>query len=798
MSAPSRVLATIRRHLRRNHEWYWTPLVYAAAFTFIYRQVFFPEKGQMGFGWDTIESYWPDLSYFASRLRELEWPLWNPFEKGGNPYFAVPERGTYYPLNWLFGGTGAALGEVPWWLMQAKQFSHHLIAALCMHAFLRAKKLPPAAAFIGGLAWLACSPLLIHKASSVIWPMVWTPLIWLATDRVIERPNWRRGVGLGAAVALAGTAGSSPGFFYALLMALPYGIVQIAVDLWQRRRESDNPLAKTGKLAFAVGVAVVVCLGLLWVVVAPTGQLTELSNRAQRTVGYALSFPLPGKELTVAIFAPMAGRFDAFMGVSVVALALCGLAAAPLRHRGLPILCAVLAVFFLALSTGKGTPLLPWLVEHVPGFKLFRACNRYKLLAAPFIAVLAAYGASAIIEASRSWCRQRIALLLTLAGSVALIVTVVVLAEVVHTDKAFPGKWHGVVIVIATALALGSALFVPVRWAAVPVIAVCGIAVYEPQRVIHSLHLNLEPAMDNLEDQRWLDDLADTRVSWRIYDEFVLEQRAGSRLNVREFRGYPAGGSLEFRRYEDVVKLAARRPEILAAFNIRYILHGPHHRAGKRAHRIKKPPDKTAPDHFVKVRDHVFEARHPAPLVVWYGAVEFLPLPAATGSGANVRKPRSEPGRRGLERVLATLDADGVRRRVILEQDGFRALGPSAQVLAAKASSAPDPVSGVVSHYGANEITVEITAPAAGVVVVNEAHYPGWTVQVDGEPAEPFYANTLVRGVAVDAGKHTITWRFRPSGHGLRLAAFWLAFLFVILSAVPTRKWIKTESAAPH
>ena len=79
-------------------------------------------------------------------------------EKGGNPYFAIPERGATYPLNWLFGAYGAVTGETSWWLMQLKQYSHHVIAAICMHAYLRSRDLPRMAAVVGGLAWMASAP----------------------------------------------------------------------------------------------------------------------------------------------------------------------------------------------------------------------------------------------------------------------------------------------------------------------------------------------------------------------------------------------------------------------------------------------------------------------------------------------------------------------------------------------------------------------------------------------------------------------------------------------------------------
>jgi hypothetical protein len=147
------------RHLRAHHELYWAPALALLALVYIYRPVFFGHGPQLGLGWDTIEAYWPDLTFLSDQIRLGEPPLWNPFERGGYPDLGLPERGIYYPLNWLLGGFGAVIGGVPWWLAQVKGFAHHLIAALTMHFYLRSRRLPRPAAAIGGLAWLASAPL---------------------------------------------------------------------------------------------------------------------------------------------------------------------------------------------------------------------------------------------------------------------------------------------------------------------------------------------------------------------------------------------------------------------------------------------------------------------------------------------------------------------------------------------------------------------------------------------------------------------------------------------------------------
>ena len=61
-----------------------------------------------------------------------------------------------------------------------------------------------------------------------------------------------------------------------------------------------------------------------------------------------------------------------------------------------------------------------------------------------------------------------------------------------------------------------------------------------------------EAAVDDQEDRRAIADLGDVSGEFRVYDEFVMEQRPGSRLRVRDFRGYPSGDPFDDARYAQV------------------------------------------------------------------------------------------------------------------------------------------------------------------------------------------------------------------------------------------------------
>jgi uncharacterized membrane protein YfhO len=98
--------------------------------------------------------------------------------------------------------------------------------------------------------------------------------------------------------------------------------------------------------------------------------------------------------------------------------------------------------------------------------------------------------------------------------------------------------------------------------------------------------------------------------------------------------------------------------------------------------------------------------------------------------------------------------------------------------------AAPAPVAGRLVAYGANRVVVDIDAPAAGVVVLNEKLFPGWRATVDGADVTGFRANYLLRAVVVPAGPHRIAWSYHPPRYRA-LFVGWLAGLaFLAVAAL--------------
>ena len=137
----------------------------------------------------------------------------------------------------------------------------------------------------------------------------------------------------------------------------------------------------------------------------------------------------------------------------------------------------------------------------------------------------------------------------------------------------------------------------------------------------------------------------------------------------------------------------------------------------------------------------------------------------------------------------ATRVSDEEEALATLADPGF---DPSAQVTLPGPSSSEEPtregpsVVEVVS-YEPEMIRLRASLENPGYLVLTDADYPGWQVEVDGEQRDILPADLYFRAVELPAGEHEVIFRFRPAsvrlGLGVSLAAWllWLLATAVVL-----------------
>lgn len=729
----------------------------------LYREVWWGIDGKLRwFGWDCLEYYWPDIAYWAGNLREGEFALWNPYERGGYPFHADMHVGTYSPFGWTFAALGAIWGDTPGWIVQAKAMSHLMIMGAMSHAFLRTRGLHAFAAVVGSVAWIVSVPMIVHKASALNWTFAFAPLIFIATDWALAKANsrtwWRAAVFLAAALWLAGSSAPPQGFFFALLISFAYGGLRAGQFFYEGGRENlkRNVLA-LGKILI---VAAVVTVCLLLVLMIPAGETVALSFRGQRSAAYPFNIALPVMETLRGYITPAAGKVDAYCGVVVLGLGLFALFSAPRRDKWAPLLFMLGAAFFASLTFGIKSPFLPFLVKHIPGFELFREPNRYKCIVALCLSLSAAYGVDVLIRDRENRRRLLLTLLVIFAGLAGGALWM----KLDHAKgiSGFTAGYGTTFSVLLAGVLCGIALlyFRRTQWI---VAAILVSTVYMDGARFGNGFVTrpTEKPVDNQEDRQHLVGLEDLETDWRVYDEFLMEQRPGSRLRIRNFRGYPSGAPFGDRRHRLLLKdYLPKHPELLEVFNVRYVFHGRHGRNGMRSNYIKRSPDRISPTHFKRIGGKRYEALHPTPQVMWYGNVFLVNSPKET-----------------LERFLQNENANGQRSEVVLEINQIEGLGIAA------VDSGVAPVEGKLLSFSPDRVVFEVTAPASGgVAILNEKFWKGWHVSVDGEPASGFRANYILRGVQVPAGTHRVVWEYHPDGHRFLFTLYFLCLLLILFA----------------
>lgn len=71
-----------------------------------------------------------------------------------------------------------------------------------------------------------------------------------------------------------------------------------------------------------------------------------------------------------------------------------------------------------------------------------------------------------------------------------------------------------------------------------------------------------------------------------------------------------------------------------------------------------------------------------------------------------------------------------------------------------------------LTHYEPNHLKYDYKAASEQLVVFSEIYYPaGWHLYIDGERADHFRANYVLRAAVIPEGKHTIEMKFEPDSY---------------------------------
>lgn len=674
---------------------------------------------------DPGDSYWPDLAAIELAFAQGDFPLWNPYERGGIPFAADPQPGLLYPLNWLLALYGWFAGGVSFGLLQFKLLIHFSIAGLGMYLFMRDRGQPGVAAAVAGLAYELGGWFPFNIWGSLNWPVAWAPWLLRAIDRVMRDPRRGTAAELAVVAALTVHAGSPPSMYYTCLMAVPYFVYRLVgtrhglrFGSWAKRFAPS--LLGSGLLAGILSAPQLLA----------TVKLTKHTALDAPPFSHAASGALGVDDLLVFLL-PSGSDMYLYMGATALFLSIFAL-----HHRAFKDVAffAALALVGTLLTLGSSTQVFRLFYELVPGFRLFRLAYRYASLVSLALSVLAGYGTASLVE--RLVPKTTVRNAGYGVGTVALLAIWLRIAKDPVKVPALAQDTFVVALLLGVTWCIVYVLREHERSAAV---AGCllGIVVLD-----YAMHIprapNLRPGTRERPQYISPGELAQLRrdvSGYRIYNEFALDDRAGSKLQLRDFRGYM--DPLAFRRYGLILgeQLRPHPVEILRLFNVRYVLFSQHGDHGMSHHFIPHP--QTLPG-LTQKTPHIFEVTDPAPNAYWADRVQL----AATDDDVRRRLFQLDY-RQGA--LLAHEDLSPEQLRWARTLKGQRPVAPAR----------------VVSR-NYNQVTFQAEAPADGLLVVNEPWFEGWRAEVDGKQASLVRVNSLMQGVPLKRGSHRVVMRFRP------------------------------------
>jgi hypothetical protein len=398
-------------------------IVLAVGLTIVFWQPLWTGGGLIG--GDTYTYFFPQKQFFAERLHDGEFPLWNNRSGFGYPLVAESQTGAFYPPHLLI----YPLLEVNEGY-NAVQILHYILAFAFTWLLARELGLRPFGATLASLIYVYGW---FPPRMCLEWAIIggtWLPLSLWWLERFLKTSHWRYLSGLSATIGIQLLAGHFNLAFISLVLLVLF----LGLRLWFMREElAERIAANRLKFAGLVFGFIAIGFGIAAAQLAPTWELKQLSQRQNVSEGpdfdpaYGHIPPLylsqivaswwfwysPDINLNQALSqltflsSPAAtNHTEAHLYFGLVPLFVLAAALFSARHRDV-LLNRFTATWLLLSVVGiiYATGLLVPMAQHLPGFGFFRGPARWGILAALGVGLIVGKAAGSVLK-NRSRSKQ--------------------------------------------------------------------------------------------------------------------------------------------------------------------------------------------------------------------------------------------------------------------------------------------------------------------------------------------------------------------------------------------------------
>lgn len=734
-------------------------------------------------GGDVYSYFFPQKVIYSESLQAGELPLWNTRAGFGYPLLAESQTGIFYPLNLVL------------YRMLDPHSAFHV--SFLLHYFAAFVFASAAARRLGiGLlpSWLTALVYVygwFPPRTCVEWAIIggtWLPAALWCAESFLSTRLWRFAIGLSGVIAVQLLAGHFQIAWFTLLLLTVYVPSRVfwfwddSHRLSANSQPPDNggrePFAPRNRIIAGAFLAMFCGLSLAAVQLLPTYELKQLSQRATVGKDHELDFgAIPPWYWTQVFrpthwYSPLTDREAAFREAPPLGHSRTNSAEAHLYFGVAPLLLALVSIgglrrgdraaqfwFFIAAASWLYTSgwLLP-ATRYLPGFSYFQGAGRYGLLTTFAAAMLAGRVLDRFLR-EPDVSRKLVGVLLVgavwslsvwffLGDDVAAVI-----AEFRIPNPLTVGSSNGPFLELLQVSGLLAIAIVPsfVAWwwserssvadARAGLIGLLllttTVEFWTISRLVTFAPIIESPPLKLLEQspvRRALLDAAKTRPTLRL---FAPGANLPSTLGVSSAPIYLTFGPTEYvdeslrlpaASGATVVPASREQLEWLRRCGVTHVL-------------CFEPP---------LLAD--------AMTLVWQGDDPFL---------------NRAWGRAGQPLSLYELN-DALGRLQFRSLDGNAHDSRTWKVTAFESP--------------ANLIACSVETAKSGVLVLADLDYPGWSVTVDGRPAESIRVDGQFRGVRLDLGSHRVVWSYRPRSV-LWGAAMSLGTLLFLAAIAHVRYW---------
>jgi Bacterial membrane protein YfhO len=664
---------------------------------------------------DIANQVLPWLQFQAGEWHKGRFPIWDPFEWGGQSLIGQAQPGVCYPPNWILFLMPLRDG----WIRQTTMHWYfvliHYMGALFCYLLCRDLKRSRAASLLAATAFGITGWMGSNEWPQMLNGGVWAPLVFLFLLRAVR--GERTQISGGLAGTFLGVA------FLSGHHQIPIFITLAAGGVWLyaifSRRDDRKKVLQAAAL-FGLFLILVSAFQML-----PAYEYGKLSSRwvgANEPVGWNnpvpytvhSTFSLYPSALIGMILPGIARNANAYVTLTILVLAFLAVVAG-WRDRMVRIMGTV-AIGGLLFAMGPFAVFHGIIYSLVPMVEKARSASYGVFIFHFGVIVLSAYAIDTYLAVNDVWIRRVVWSLLLISVAVfamELLLNMTPLQKTLDFDRLAGAAFYG--------LLLAALLF---AWHRGHVSHSSGIT-------LAMLLLLLQAALE-------------TGFSWHNTEqpsEFLKKMSDNSDI-VQFIRQYPR-----------FVRLELDDQEIPYNFNDWQGID-------------------TLNGYLASLTDNIghVQADYRARMVfgtnLWLGKKPLRENQQQLYTGASGMKLYSNP--EAFPETWIVHQAVGIPHNKVLEafQDydlpKLRQLAFIRDAKPPKLEQCTDSGWSEVIRRDTTSVTIQAQLGCTGMVTLGDAYYPGWVATVDGQAAQIYEVDGIVRGVVAPAGKHRIEMRYRP------------------------------------